>query len=179
MTYTIESAGPGHIHALNGIELAAATLFPPGSIPEHVLSDRLPREVLDSAMRSGMLWVALDAVGAPVGYALLQLVDGYALLAQMDVHPLHGRRGLGTALVRRAAGRVRELNLDELYLTTFSHVPWNAPFYARLGFRVVPAAEQPLFIKDILHAERVRGLADRVAMRLAVAEASFIRRVRT
>ena len=164
--YAIRQAEPGHVPLLNDIELAAAALFPPGSIPESILSDSLPLDVLWSARDEGMLWVALDHGNDPVGYALLRMVDGFALLAQLDVHPDHGRKGIGTALVHCVIGQVREMGVAELYLTTFAHVRWNAPFYEKLGFQIVGTGERPGFMEDILREEGKRGLSNRVAMKL-------------
>lgn len=115
-----------------------------------------------------MLWVALDAAKLPVGYALLEIVDGLALLAQMDVHPDHGQRGIGAALGCRVIKRVREMGLNELFLTTFSHVKWNGPFYEKLGFRILGPGELPRFLDNILRKERERGLDNRVAMKLSI-----------
>ena len=164
--YTLEAAQEAHVPPLQAIETAAAGMFPPGFLPEHILSDHVPRDLLLEALRAGALPVVLDADRRPVGYGLLRLVDGLALLAQLDVHPAHGRKGLGTALVARVADIARRRGAKTLYLTTFAHVPWNAPFYARLGFSVVPEDRQPPVIREILAEERAMGLTDRVAMRL-------------
>lgn len=164
--YTIQVARLEHIPFLNDIELAAATIFPPGSIPERVLSERVPKDTLTKAVRDGGLWVALDAGAKPVGYGMLQFVDNAALLAQLDVLPDHGRRGLGTALIRRIVETVRSRGAEALYLTTFTHVPWNAPFYARLGFVALAEDKQPLWVREILEEERGRGLENLTAMRL-------------
>ncbi len=166
--YAIHAALPEHVPYLNAIELAAAAIFPPGSIPAHILAERVPEPILADAVRDGRLWVVLDAGVRPVGYGLLQFVDGFALLAQMDVHPDHGRKGLGTALIRHVAAAARSRGAKFLYLTTFAHVPWNAPFYARLGFAELTETEQPEAIRDILAEERKRGLENRTAMRLAL-----------
>ena len=59
-------------------------------------------------------------------------------LEEIDVHPDHSRRGVGTRLVLHvcewAAGQEYQL----VTLTTFRDVAWNMPWYARLGFAVVP-----------------------------------------
>ncbi len=51
-------------------------------------------------------------------------------------------------------------------LTTFASLPWNAPFYERLGFRRLAGAERGGRLAALLRAEERRGLRDRVAMRL-------------
>lgn len=166
--YRIEAAIATHIPFLNSIERAAATLFPAGSIPDFILSDNVPEPMLVDAMQNNALWVALDDNSTPVGYGFVQFVDGVALLAQLDVHPDHGRKGLGTALITKLAEVAHQRGATALYLTTFTHVPWNAPFYARLGFVALAEAEQPPALQDILSEELNRGLTDRVAMRLSL-----------
>jgi hypothetical protein len=55
-------------------------------------------------------------------------------------------------------------------LTTFRDVPWNAPYYERLGFTVVAAADQGPELAAVVaeEAQRIPGDAPRVAMRRAV-----------
>ena len=60
---------------------------------------------------------------------------------QVTVHPGSARRGLGRALLDDAPNRAAADGLPALTLTTFAHVPWNAPYYARCGFRVLGDAE--------------------------------------
>jgi len=50
-------------------------------------------------------------------------------------------------------------------LTTFRHLPWNAPFYARRGFRVLSPDELGPGLRAALRGERAQGLRRRVAMR--------------
>ena len=164
--YSIKQATADHVPLLGAIEIAAAGIFPPDSIPDHIRSDSVPVDILLEAVQDGLLWVALAGDGKPVGYALVQLVEDAALLAQMDVHPDHMRKGIGSALIMRAVEQLREKTA--LYLTTFVHVPWNAPFYAKLGFVALINADTPPFLKDILEEEKRYGLTNRTAMCLAV-----------
>lgn len=164
--YRIVPARREHLHALPAIERECARLFPPGAIPAPLLDDATSEETLDDARAKGNVWVAESAEGQPVGFALLEFPDSYALLVEMDVLPAHGRRGIGTALVRRVAERVRSAGGDVLFLTTFAHIPWNAPFYSRLGFVVLWREEMPDCMARILAEEHECGFTDRVAMRL-------------
>jgi hypothetical protein len=54
--------------------------------------------------------------------------------------------------------------LRALTLTTFRHVAWNAPFYARYGFVELPADSDGR-LKAILIRETAHGLPNRCAMR--------------
>lgn len=87
--------------------------------------------------------------------------------AQVSVDPAHARRGVGRALIETAETWAREHAFNNITLTTFEHVPWNAPYYARLGFVVLPEHEQPAQLQEIRRAEAASGLDawPRVAMR--------------
>ena len=166
--YIIRPALPEDLSSLAAVEQAAASIFPPGTIPDAIRADSVPLSVLEETLAMGGIWVAADAGGGVVGFALLGEEEGLALLAQMDVSPEHGRKGLGRRLIAAVADRARETGHTALYLTTFSHVPWNMPFYARFGFALLDEHEMPPVMKDILAAERARGMRNRVAMRLAL-----------
>lgn len=166
--YAFRPATPEDAAFLPAIERAAARLFPPGTIPEKFLDDTIAPETFVLAANEGRLWVAtLDADDRPVGFALLRIYGEIAVLAEIDVLPDHGRKGLGRELVLRAAEGARRRGHGALYLTTFSHVPWNEPFYARMGFMRVDD-DLPPVIGDLLGHERAvaAGFGNRVAMRL-------------
>jgi GNAT superfamily N-acetyltransferase len=96
----------------------------------------------------------------PVGFALVEmLADDLPHLDEVDVKPSHGRRGLGTALVRAACEWATAAGFSMLTLTTFRAVPWNLPFYARLGFVEIP--------RDLLRPELVAVVSDEAARGLA------------
>lgn len=69
-----------------------------------------------------------------VGFALMLVVDGNGHLHELDVHPDHARQGIGAALVEATVDWTNERRFEWLTLTTFRHLAWNAPFYARHGF---------------------------------------------
>jgi GNAT superfamily N-acetyltransferase len=88
-------------------------------------------------------------------------------LQEMDVDPRHGRRGIGTALLRAACDWARGAGHGEVTLTTFRDVPWNMPFYAKAGFEELPAGDMCPALRAVVAAETRRGLdpGRRVAMR--------------
>lgn len=166
--YTIQLAREDDIPLLDAIEAAAGTIFPSGSIPENVLVERVPRDVFMEAIQKGRLLVIMGSAQVPVGFSFWQEIAGCALLALIEVEPKHGKQGLGTALISQTIRQVAQAGFQHLYLTTFSSVPWNAPFYENFGFIMLKEREQPAFIKDILHEERGKGLNSRVAMRYSI-----------
>ena len=92
---------------------------------------------LEKASTEQRAWVAVDDVGSIVGFAVACVVDGEGHLDELAVAPAYGRRGVGRALVERAVTWTAAQELVSITLTTFRDVPWNAPYYEKLGFRVV------------------------------------------
>src|SRR5262245_61652966 len=164
--YIITSARERDIGLLAAIELSAATLLI-GHAPESVLMKTTSRDVLEKAQRDGHLWVAL-ADDAPVGFAHVELIEPHAAhLEEIDVRPDHGRRGLGTKLVMHVCEWATIAGYEAVSLSTFRDVPWNMPFYARLGFMVVPDSELSSALRGVVDDEHSRGLdsSRRVVMR--------------
>jgi GNAT superfamily N-acetyltransferase len=113
------------------------------------------------------LWVAVDSRDTPVGFALVEMLGGCAHLEELDVYPEHGRRGLGTRLVQTVCEWARSRGIEAVTLTTFRDIPWNAPFYEKFGFRVVPFEELTPELLERVEWEERAGLPReiRVAMR--------------
>ena len=90
-----------------------------------------------------------------------------AHLDELDVHPAHGQRGLGTALVEAVCDWAKASGYRAITLTTLRHIPWNARWYERLGFRVLEEHELSAALRELLREEIQRGLPaeQRVAMR--------------
>ncbi|MDX3451223.1 GNAT family N-acetyltransferase [Streptomyces sp. ME02-8801-2C] len=125
-------------------------------------------EVLERYRQEGRAWVAADDENRLVAYLIAEPVDGDALhVEQVSVHPDFAHRGIGKALLAYAAERARDEGLTHLTLTTFNEVPWNAPYYARLGFRTLDQAELTPGLRKIRATEAEHGLDrwPRVCMR--------------
>ena len=158
---SIRHAEPTDLARLTLIEEAADRLFPEGRIPE---PETMPRAELERAHADGLLWVATSEDG-PAGFAVCGVTDGLLHLYLLAVHPARGRRGIGTALVRTVLAEARARALPGVTLTTFRDLPWNAPFYERLGFRPLEEAELSPALRTILSREAAAGLTNLVAMR--------------
>jgi len=167
--YAITLARARDVPALAAIERAADRLLE-DLLPASLLGETTDEHELREAQIGGRLWVAL-ADDTPVGFALVELLDAdRPHLEELDVHPDHGQRGIGSALVRAVLAWLEASRHGELTLTTFREVPWNMPFYARLGFEEIPAAEIPPELAAVVRDEEAHGLdpALRTVMRRRV-----------
>lgn len=164
--YAITTARPGDLPLLPSIELAAATLLA-GHAPQSVLTETTSLDVLTHAQRDGRLWVA-RADEIPVGFAHVELLEAtVAHLEEIDVHPDYGRRGLGRRLVQAVCAWAATAGHQSVTLTTFRDLPWNRPFYERLGFEVIAPEHLSAALRSVVQSETRRGLdpTRRVAMR--------------
>lgn len=105
-----------------------------------------------------------------MGYLLVGLLDGAAHLEQVSVHPSRTRQGLGRRLLETAVLRAEQQSLSAVTLTTFADVPWNAPYYQRLGFQTLAESELTEGLRRIVkhEAARVLNVWPRVSMRRTV-----------
>lgn len=119
-----------------------------------------------SAIGRGEISV-IDVDEAPTAYLRAFEVDGGLHLEQLSVAAWGARRGLGRELIEHSARSARARDMAALTLTTFTEVPWNAPYYERLGFRPLAEAEWTPGLRRIRHEETAAGLDawPRVCMR--------------
>jgi ribosomal protein S18 acetylase RimI-like enzyme len=139
-------------------------------MPEIAAHEPMTVDAMDAYRRSGRAWVLLTAEApdaTPVGYALVDVVDGAAHIEQVSVDPAFARQGLGRRLIDHVAAEARGETRTAVTLTTFRDVPWNAPYYQRCGFRVLAESELGPELRAKRDAEATHGLdpALRVCMR--------------
>jgi len=165
----LRAATVDDIPLLQGLEVTTGRQF--ADVGLHaVASDEPPTfDALTEHISSGTAWVA-EVSGQVVGYAVASIVDDEAHLDQVSVDPSMRGHSIGALLIDEVAqwGRVR--GFDTLTLTTFADVPWNAPYYARLGFVTLAAEEMGPELTAVREREAwLDELASRVAMRLRLA----------
>lgn len=164
--FSIRPGKTEDIAKLQELERDAAARFralpdlPP--VPDDVTSS----EELEEAVGRGLVWVA-EVDGEVAGYAYAAPLEGNLHLEEVSVSRAFGRRGIGRALVRGVIERAKNDGCAGVTLTTFRDVPWNAPFYARMGFRVLEEEELGAGLRAAIEAEGKRGLP--VGLRVAMA----------
>lgn len=116
---------------------------------------------------NAMSWLAL-ADALPVGFVLAEALDDSLFIAEISLHTAWQGQGLGRQLLAYVIEQARERGFSSLSLTTFCDVAWNAPWYARMGFEILPEASLSQALRQKREAETAHGLAyeSRCAMRL-------------
>lgn len=147
----------GQLYAQAGLTVD----FPPGH--PFLVNERT---VWLHCLERGDVTLAVDEAGAPVGFAALELLDGAPYLEQLSVRFTSMRQGIGRALLGHAVSWARPRG-NELWLTTYGHLPWNLPFYEKEGFVVMPPAAwgPQLAARFALEHEHLPAAEHRVVMR--------------
>ena len=120
--------------------------------------DLTPLDELREACSGRRVWVAVTGGGEVVGFAYAAVIDGSCHLEEVDVLPEYGRRGIGASLVREVRAHAEREGLRGVTLTTYRSVPWNAPFYRRLGFEIVDRGAWTPGLVAAVEDEARRGL---------------------
>ena len=157
MSCTIVPARPDQADTLRDIERAAQELFRGHPAWPSYAATPMDARALAEAIGAGHVWMAQDEDGRAVGFVGVAIEDGEVGIAEIDVLPSHGRRGIGAALLEHACAWAAESGYPSAVLGTLSDVPWNAPFYARHGFGVIdPEHYTPALAAHAAH-DRERG----------------------
>ncbi len=163
----IRAASALELPSLQDIERAAGEAFRGIGMPEIADDEPFSLDELTAYRQAGRAWVAVGQNGRLVAYLVADLVDGNLHVEQVSVHPDSAHRGVGRAMLEHAAGRAAAGGRPALTLTTFSEVPWNAPYYERCGFRRLAEAEITPGLRAVRQREAEHGLDrwPRVCMR--------------
>ncbi|MEV4629275.1 GNAT family N-acetyltransferase [Micromonospora sp. NPDC049523] len=166
-TVPVRPATPEDLVHLPVIQVAAGDLFRHIGMADIADNQPLAPDVFAAYQRAGRAWVGCDDHGAVIAFVVVDLVDGCAHVEQVSVHPDHTRRGIGRVLLDHVADWAAGRGLAACTLTTFRTVPWNAPYYARCGYRELTDGEITPGLAEVLEAERAFGLdlTTRVCMR--------------
>ncbi|MFC6707245.1 GNAT family N-acetyltransferase [Flexivirga alba] len=111
---------------------------------------------LQTAHAAGNLLIA-DCDGVVAGFIECRPIDETLYVAGVSIRSRFGRRGIGAMLLAAAECLAHAQDLTRLSLTTFRDVPWNAPYYQRLGWRGLAEAATPSGLAAIRARQREAG----------------------
>lgn len=156
--YYIRIASEDEIDRLRDIEDKAGEMFLGLGLIDDSLDDGVPTQKLEWLIETGQVWVACTGADQPVGFVIVSKMDGAVYIEEMDVLPVHGRRGLGTRLLEHACEWAKQHGHFAVTLSTFRDVPWNAPFYRKHGFKNLAQDEWTSGMCAIRKMESEQGL---------------------
>ena len=166
----IRALGVDDLEPIRAIEVRAGALFHEVGMSDIAAHPVPSAEVLARFVAGGRGWVVADEADRPVAFVLVEVVDELAHVEQVGVDPAYARKGLGSDLIDHVERWAAERGMPALTLTTFREVPWNGPYYRRLGFVEVAEIERGPELVKLMAAEVRHGLdpAERIAMRRPV-----------
>ena len=167
---SIRTARQDELEPLRELEVAAGVRFRDIGMTDIAEHPAPPLELFELSRQAGRLWVTTDTDDRPTGFVLVTLVDDAAHIEQVSVHPDQQGQGLGRQLIEHVDSWAAGQGFQALTLSTFRSVPWNGPYYARLGFVELRPDEWTPGLTELLAAETAFGLdpAQRIFMRRTV-----------
>ena len=164
---TIRPARAEDSEIIRAIERSAGVRFKDIGMESVASHEPMSALLLDEFAQSGRSWVAEGSDGRPVGYVVVEIVDGCAHIEQLSVDLEHQSQGIGKALIEEVESWAIRRRLGALTLTTFDEVPWNRALYEHLGFSVLAEDQLSAGLREIRHEEAKLGLDPeiRVCMR--------------
>ncbi|SUI85531.1 Predicted acetyltransferase [Serratia marcescens] len=103
-------------------------------------------------------WRKATTASAPVFIAVLAQEEDWHI-AELSVAGAWQRQGVGRRLIGAVAEEAKRRGAGRLTLTTFIEVPWNAPYYRRLGFRPLDDARLTVALRRHLDEDLAHGFA--------------------
>lgn len=144
--------------AVAEVERAAALQFAAQGLPEIAAAEPTPEPLLRAAAQDGRLLLLRDPAEEIAGFALCDEKDGTTYLAELSLHPRAQGRRRGSVLIEAVAAWGRSRGRGWLTLSTFRDVPWNGPYYRRLGFAPMPAEAVGPELRAVRDREIANGL---------------------
>lgn len=151
MSLLIRPALPAEIEIIRDIERTSAQRFV-GVMDALAADEPSPPETLTARIEAGGLLVA-EAEGAAVAFVMFRPVGEALYIEQIDVLPAFAGRRIGAALLDAVAEKA-----TPLLLSTFRDIPWNAPWYRRLGFVDLDETKLTPDLREIRRQHIARGL---------------------
>ena len=154
--FKLRKAQPDELQTLIAIDDESTQLYEEAGLKIELESDH-PFVVAESvrwakAINQGLAYVVANSLNTPIGFIALSIVDNAPYLDQISVHPGYMRQGVGAGLLQQAISWSGD---QPLWLTTYSHLAWNRPFYEKYGFVTIPEKLCGPELCDILKKQRL------------------------
>jgi GNAT superfamily N-acetyltransferase len=171
-SFRIRAARGADAAAMPALEQSAGELF--RNIPDlaHIADgENRSEQCYRALVAGGWCRIAEDKRGDVCGFLCAERHGAELYMCELAVRLDRQRLGIGRHLMAVTIRAAMRRRIEAVTLTTFSNVAWNAPFYARQGFRRSPRRNMGARLRAVLRREVEAGLParQRCAMRLRLA----------
>lgn len=146
------------IPLLAEVERSAAQLFRSTDLESLADGATLDPYILITIANAGYLWVATDRYNHPIGFLAGNYLSGNFHIIELSVAKSYQGRGIGSALMSTMVQQIRLEGYRSITLTTFKDLPWNAPWYAKMGFVEVKLQDMGREFEKLVESEAQHGL---------------------
>ncbi|MFM0340424.1 GNAT family N-acetyltransferase [Paraburkholderia fungorum] len=166
-TVTFRFAEPHDAQTIRSIEFEAAQRFVSVDMTGIADAPSMEIELVNRKIAARQIVVAVNADETCVGFVMFEPQPARFYVQELDVLTTYAGQRIGAALLEKVAQLALAQQVTQLILSTFREVPWNAPYYRRLGFRDIEEAELDPVLIERRDAHIARGLDEskRVFMR--------------
>ncbi|MGF6771508.1 GNAT superfamily N-acetyltransferase [Paraburkholderia sp. GAS199] len=167
LSITFRFAAPGEAQTIRAIEFEAGQRFAEVGMVGIADAPPMALELVGRKIAAREIIVAVAQGEICVGFVMFEPEATCFYVQELDVLTTHAGQGIGAALIERVAQTALAQRVTQLTLSTYRAVPWNAPYYRRLGFRDIEEHELDATLIARRDAHIARGLDEskRVFMR--------------
>ena len=155
--FTIRKARKDDLPLLGPIERSAAELFRTVGLDFLTYGPTMDESLLSAMSISNHLWVAVNEVDQPIGFAGGEELAGNFHIAEISVSQDAQGKGVGKALMGELMRQAKEEGYPAVTLTTYRNLPWNGPWYHKLGFSEMKVDEMEEKYATIWDSEAQHG----------------------
>lgn len=137
----IRLAEQSDIPRITEIEISASQKFLTLENAPYCANCTVPAEQLEAACAQKLFWVIEDEAKT-AGFLCALKIDRCLHIEELSVSMDHQGKGVGKELLSHVMNFAREKRYSGITLTTDKDIPWNGPFYQRIGFRILADQEK-------------------------------------
>jgi predicted N-acetyltransferase YhbS len=155
---TFRFAELDEIEAVRAIEFEAAQRF--AGIGMTGIADAQPMKAdfVRRKIEMSEIIVAVNEAARCVAFVMFAPLPTRFYIEELDVLTAWAGRRIGAELIEQVNLLARKAGARQLVLSTFRDVPWNAPYYRRLGFDVIESGQLDAKLRAIRAAHVAHGL---------------------
>jgi GNAT superfamily N-acetyltransferase/uncharacterized protein YndB with AHSA1/START domain len=155
---TFRPATPRDAQTIRAIESEAGQRYVSVGLVGIADAPPMSLDFVNRKIAAGEVILAIDAHATSVGFVMYEPEASGMYVQELGVLSAYAGRRIGAALLEEVARLARQGRKTKLTLSTFREVPWNAPYYRRLGFRDLVENELDAAMRARRDAHTARGL---------------------